>query len=627
MNDVLREKEASKQHDDIPLVKLSLKNVTYAPYTKRIKSDKRSLFNKSRMERKKVLENVTTQIKPYQLTAWMGPSGSGKTSLISLVANLVPNIRNDLMEGSEIRINGDIGTIPKRLAGVVWQSDLLLSNLSVEETIMFAAKLKTPPHYTNEKIKILVDETIAQLGLTRVRHSIIGNLNKRGISGGERKRVAVAVELVTRPSVLFLDEPTSGLDSTTALELMRTLQDLATKGHSIVAVLHQPRTAIFEMLDSLLLLSRGQVVYSGDPRNVRSFLEDSGASPLPPQMGIADWIMDLIIDDEARLHDENKGTQLLPALYQKYRVANHIEESSDIPSTKTKSFLTLAELSQSPSYTTTFYTQMKILTVRSLKQTRGEKMTIASVCFILLFIGFAALLWWRLPDTPSEVFQRKSLLFFILITQGNAIVSSSLMTFIREKTLLSRERAKKMYGVSAYFIGKTLADMTHSILFPILFASICYGITNLRPTLNAFAKFILVFYLTISNAQSVAIIFSLAIPSIDISLKITPTVVLFLMLIGGFYIPFADMSNAVSIVSWVSFTRYGYSAFVINEFAGRVIRCNEESQMDSNCVELSGDEVLTTMGVEGSFWLHVVLLTLSQLLMRLLAYVMLRRSK
>ena len=258
-----------------------------------------------------VLQNISTEIKPYELTAWMGPSGSGKTSLTKCVAGLVDpthivhgsirvlqpqhqknppprNSRNANNNNNNNSCAAAIGGVPKHMVGVVWQDDLLLSNLTVEESIYFAARLKTPDTHTNTAVRLLVQETMLELNLHHVATSPIYRL-----SGGERKRVAVAVELVVRPSLLLCDEPTSGLDATTAFDLISTFQALCTLGHSIVVVIHQPRTDIFTMFDHVLLLSRGELCYDGPTTQVRPYLESltttAGPSsmfvvqPLPPE--------------------------------------------------------------------------------------------------------------------------------------------------------------------------------------------------------------------------------------------------------------------------------------------------------------------------------------------------------
>lgn len=251
-------------------------------------------------------------------------------------------------------------------------------------------------------------------------------------------------------------------------------------------------------------------------------------------------------------------------------------------------------------------------------------MTLAAFWFTLCFIGFTALIWFRLSDTVDQAFNRSSLLFFILISQGNAVVTQSLATFVKERNLLKRERAKKMYGVLSYFLGKTLADMTNSIVFPMIFAIAIYGITNLRPTLVAFFKFLLIFYLSLSNAQSLGVVLSLAISNMQISLKVAPTLVLFLMILGGFYIPFSSMSAFVQKFSWVSFARYGFSAFLINEFGDRTIPCSKDA---IECTELNGNDLLSSMGVTGSLFFHIFVMVALQISLRTLAYYMMRHKK
>jgi len=221
----------------IPLVRLNVENITYSPITKQYASQSRnrlSFRKKSdgyesnlHLARKTILNDVTPPtIEPYQLQAWMGPSGSGKTTLLSIATGLI-DVSADpdaFGEQSRITMNDDSTNLlggkgmksngfPRGLIGVVWQDDMLLSNLTVRETIAFAAKLKTPAS-AFEQIDIMIDDILNELGLIEIQHSLVGQSGgvQRGISGGERKRVSVAQELVTRPSLLFLDEPTSGLD-------------------------------------------------------------------------------------------------------------------------------------------------------------------------------------------------------------------------------------------------------------------------------------------------------------------------------------------------------------------------------------------------------------------------------
>jgi ABC-type multidrug transport system ATPase subunit len=603
----------------VPLVELELENVTYSPVQKTAKDS-------SNKTRKVVLDNVSTAVSPFQLSAWMGPSGSGKTSLITVAAGLTKP--GDVQEGTVIKVNGEEGSVPKRLVGVVWQDDLLLSNLTVEETIYFAARLKTP---ANTPVHKVVEETMQELGLTHIRDSLIGSATVRGISGGERKRVSVASELVVRPSLLFLDEPTSGLDATSAQALMQTLKDLAMIGHAIAVVIHQPRTAIYSMFDNVLLLSRGRVVYNGKACWARAHLESCNqVEKLPPETGIADWIMDVIKNDE-----ENDG--VLPTYWNESKTDECSEQISAIPPEKLlRRKSSLAELRAIPKFETSFWMQLVLLTKRTLKQQRGEKVTKVSLLLTLTYIISTGFFWWRLPDDTSSIYNRSSLLFFMLIAQANGIVIASVNTFQRERSLLARERAKKMYGVLPFFLAKTASDMTNNVLLPVVYGMVSYWIANLRPTAAAFFQFVLAFYVTLSTAQSMGLFLSIAIPSMQIALILAPPITLFFVLMGGFYIPFESMNVFIQWISWLSFARYGYSSFLINEFEGRVVPCSEDDDVvmyiggtDKEC-PASGDAIIAGLGISGvaaNFWFNVVIVLLMQIVFRVASYVLLRRSK
>lgn len=496
--------EDNNSSHDIPLVKLDLHNVTYRPKTKtygKANSNKAYSFKKSDgpsnddtstskpVLRKTILNNVTPpSIEPYKLQAWMGPSGSGKTTLLSIAAGMTAYDSDSFSDESRITINNDKenmftkkGGFPKGLVGIVWQDDLLLSYLTVRETIEFAAKMKTPESEVH-RVPQMVDEVLDDLGLTGVQHSLIGQSHGgpgRGISGGERKRVSVAVELVSKPSIIFLDEPTSGLDSTSAFELMLTLKKLARKGgHAIVAVIHQPRTTIFDLFDGLLLLSKGEEVYSGPANGARAVLESCPiiGSPLPEQTNVADWIMDMIMKDEnrAKLNDadeESSNGRVLARHWAniKSNVENEDEASSQIEDIEGKNkyqrLVSLAEIKNSvPRYTSSFATQLRMLTRRAIKQTRGEKISNAAIITTLAYIFFESLFWFRLKDDTNSIYERNSLVFFMIIAQGNGVVISSIPTFKRDRNLLTRERQKKMYQVLPYFIAKTLAGESMIII-------------------------------------------------------------------------------------------------------------------------------------------------------------------
>jgi ATP-binding cassette subfamily G (WHITE) protein 2 len=179
---------------------------------------------------------------------------------------------NTIVQG-EMRLNGAPynNAELKRIAGYAMQDDLLNGGLNVEETLMYTAELRLPRDFTDKQRRARVEDVMADMGLTHVRNVVVGTSLKKGISGGERKRLCVGMQLLNRPQLLFVDEPTSGLDSVTALDLVRTFHSLAhgkpqDKAVTIVCSIHQPQSKIFNLFDSLILLKAGNTIYQGSKK-------------------------------------------------------------------------------------------------------------------------------------------------------------------------------------------------------------------------------------------------------------------------------------------------------------------------------------------------------------------------
>ncbi|GAX76515.1 hypothetical protein CEUSTIGMA_g3961.t1 [Chlamydomonas eustigma] len=241
---------------------------------------------------KQILFDTTACVEPGELLALMGPSGSGKSSLITLLGG-----RSTARWDGSITFNGaELSKPIKRKLGYVSQDDLLFAELTVYETLYFAALLRLPKDWPREKKLDRVEMVLQGLGLVKCRDTIIGNHMMRGVSGGERKRVSIGHELLINPSVMFLDEPTSGLDSTTALQLLHTLRTLASGGRTIITSIHQPSSRLYQQMDKLLLLSEGYTVYYGDAHVCSHWLAKYG-QPVPFGVSTADHLLDLACGD------------------------------------------------------------------------------------------------------------------------------------------------------------------------------------------------------------------------------------------------------------------------------------------------------------------------------------------
>ncbi|KAF9336178.1 hypothetical protein BG006_009447 [Podila minutissima] len=238
-----------------------------------------------------VLRQVSGLVRPGQVMAIMGASGAGKTSLLDILAR---RHKSGTISG-QIYVNGRIVSSQeyKRVVGYVDQEDTLMPTLTVYETILYSALLRLPRDMSFNAKRFRVLETMSELGILGIKDMKIGASGQRSISGGEKRRVSIACELVTSPSILFLDEPTSGLDSYNAYNVIECLVNLARNYHrTVVCTIHQPRSNIFALFDQLVLLAKGHLVFSGETRKLNAHLKSLGHT-CPEGFNMADYMLDL----------------------------------------------------------------------------------------------------------------------------------------------------------------------------------------------------------------------------------------------------------------------------------------------------------------------------------------------
>lgn len=248
---------------------------------------------KAKESDRKLLSDVWGEVPAKETTAIMGPSGAGKTSLLNILAGRITT-RGKISVSSDIRLNNykvdpTSIAIRKQIAFVA-QDDSLQVTSTPREAIRFSAKLRLPKDTTNKDIETLTNRMLMELGLTHCADTIVGGALIKGISGGERKRTSVGVELVVKPALVFLDEPTSGLDSFSAVQLCQVLKKVANAGSSVLFTIHQPASEIFNSFDHLILLNNGRVMYQGAVSEVPDYFGARG-HPNPPNYNPADWIM------------------------------------------------------------------------------------------------------------------------------------------------------------------------------------------------------------------------------------------------------------------------------------------------------------------------------------------------
>ncbi|KAF2196294.1 hypothetical protein GQ43DRAFT_383655 [Delitschia confertaspora ATCC 74209] len=241
---------------------------------------------------RQILSGISGAVHPGEILAIMGASGAGKTTFLDILArkNKAGVTKGNFYLNGEKVLDDEF----RNVIGFVDQEDTMLPTLTVHETILDSALLRLPREMSRASKEQKVEDVEKQLGIYHIRHQKIGSEESgRGISGGEKRRVGIACELVTSPSILFLDEPTSGLDSFNAFNVVECLVNLVKNyNRTVVFTIHQPRSNIVALFDQLILLAKGRTVYSGPFESCQSYFDNIGY-PCPPGFNIADYLVDL----------------------------------------------------------------------------------------------------------------------------------------------------------------------------------------------------------------------------------------------------------------------------------------------------------------------------------------------
>ncbi|KAH7520947.1 ABC transporter G family member 5 [Ziziphus jujuba] len=564
-----------------------------------------------------VLKDVDCRAKPWEILAIVGPSGAGKSSLLEILAGkLTPQSGSIFVNEKPV----DKAQFNKT-SGYVTQKDTLFPLLTVEETLMFSAKLRlrVPPHQLSSKVKSLMEE----LGLSHVAGTRVGDERVRGISGGERRRVSIGLDVIHDPKVLILDEPTSGLDSTSALQIIDMLKTMAeTRGRTIILSIHQPGFRIVKLFNSILLLADGSVLHHGTVDQLGLNLRLMGLE-LPLHVNVVEFAIDsieTIQQSQQALHQETlpqlpssttqhkKGDKFtLQQLFHQSKVIDEeiISSGIDFPQDFANSRLR----------------ETVILTHRFSKNIFRTKELFACRTIQMLISGLVlGSIFYDLKDDLTGTEEKVGLFAFIL-TFLLSCTTEALPIFLQEREILMKETACGSYRVSSYAIANGLVYLPFLLILAILFTIPLYWLVGLNHNFMAFLHFLLLIWLILYTANSVVVCFSALVPNFIVGNSIISGVMGSFFLFSGYFISKHGIPKYWIFMHYISLFKYPFEGFLINEFS-KSGKCLE--YLFGKCM-VTGEDVLREEGYgEESRWRNVMVMVSFILVYRFISYVILR---
>ncbi|XP_077525502.1 ATP-binding cassette sub-family G member 1-like isoform X2 [Amblyomma americanum] len=547
------------------------------------------------------------------LTAVMGPSGAGKTTLLNILSG-----HYDRGYEGEVRVNGWVRNTElfNRQSCYVMQDDVLLPELTVRESLDMSIRLRMPS-LPPAKRAHLVNEALSKWGLGECQNTRAGNL-----SGGQRKRLSIAQELVRKPPVIFLDEPTSGLDSSTALRCVSVMKSFASDGHTVICSVHNPSARLFSYFDVLYMISGGRCIYNGSVRALVPFLESQGLH-CPMRHNPADYITEIACGENGEVQTELSKHFTPPCTDAYKEIATHPTESRTLYGGRVMTRKELQDALSRHQENISYVVQFLVLLRRSFLCTVRNK--VATHLRLAVYLSFALMLTAQFYGIGNEAARATNNLAFLVLTIAMLLFQSTMptvMVFPTELRVLLREHRNCWYKPAMYYIARVLTEIPFLLLGPTMMVLIVYWATAQPAELWRLTSVILLSLQTCATTQGLALIVSAA-SSTQTALFMALPASAPSFLFSGYFMPPKLLQPPVA---WFTYTSHCYHAlhgilYAIYGSDRGELACNE----DTFCFFAEPKQVLIEMGAEDAF-VHVKfgILLAMDIFYKVIAYVILR---
>ncbi|KAL5281067.1 hypothetical protein ACFFRR_004842 [Megaselia abdita] len=648
-----------------PPVDLAFHNLTY-----KVKEGSRS-------NAKTILKSVSGQLRSKELTAIMGPSGAGKSTLLNILSGYVSNN----IEGS-ITLNGNERNLSqfRKLSAYIMQDNQLHGNLTVQEAMTVATNLKLSKTFTKTEKNNMIDEILQTLTLSEHRNTLTRNL-----SGGQKKRLSIALELVSNPPIMFFDEPTSGLDSSTCFQCIHLLKMLALGGRTIICTIHQPSARLFEMFDQLYTLSDGQCVYQGNTRQLVPFLSTLGLE-CPSYHNPASYVIEVACgehgdhtkqlvaaidngkrnirtfadfngiktrNDVAAVHnlrailDKNDSSKIGTGKFEENitlnngngalngKLVNDIAKDSLVTiNNKGDSMISMEkednvntsllspEITSPQRYPTSQFHQFWVVLKRTLLFSYRDWTLMYLRLFAHLLVGFLiGALYYDIGNDGAKVLSNLGFLFFNMLFLMYTSMTITILSFPLEMPVLLKENFNRWYSLKSYYLAISVADIPFQTIFCVVYVTIVYYFTSQPWELFRYSMFLGACLMISFVAQSVGLVVGAAM-NVQNGVFLAPVMSVPFLLFSGFFVSFDAIPVYLRWITYLSYIRYGFEGTALATYGyGR----EKLKCFQTYCHFKSPITTLEELDmVNADFTLDIVALIVIFVVLRISAYLFLR---
>ncbi|CAI2349121.1 unnamed protein product [Caenorhabditis sp. 36 PRJEB53466] len=504
-----------------------------------------------------LLNGVSGCAVPGEVIALMGASGAGKTTLLNTL--LQRNLRGLDVEG-EILVNGqNIGKGVTSVSAYVQQEDLFLGTLTVKEHLNIQAKLRLPPGTSSAERARRVDEVMKEMLLEKPQNSRIGVPGiKKGISGGEMKRLAFATEMINNPPIIFCDEPTTGLDSHMSLQVVKTLEEMAVEqGKTIICTIHQPSSEVFEIFDKVVFLAQGRIAFHGAIDEAIHHFSACGYQ-VPDHTNPADYFIDTLAikpseADACKIRCTELCDKFEKSVYHE-RLLKLMDQTKGVRAMTPH---------HSAAYCVLLFALFHRYMLDNIRNPAIMKAKLFQKLFMGLFIGF---LFYSLDVDQDGLVGFKGALFYYISELTYSTIFGIQAFMPADYPPLVREYDDRIYPISAYYIAKILSFLPIFTVDGVVLVVASYFFVGFPVSVHRFFRQIFTCMVIEWNVAALGIAVCATAPSYAIAVTVTGPLLTIFSLTGGLFTNVSEMHGWISWVQYLSWFRYGYESLVVNQF-------------------------------------------------------------